>query len=165
MGLFDGGAIQARIDQARARERQLNAQLKHTTLELSQRLDQLRSQYDEAQEALAILAESIPPPRITSIWHGRVFSVEVRTLLEVLDNYQAEILWLRVFHERLSANHSVAEMPALVGFVHGRQALKVLLVASAAVHRATVCSESESETLIVWWNSLESTISIFYWGS
>ena len=55
MPLFDGGAIQARIGQARAHERQLNAQLKQTKLELSRRLDQLRSQYDEAQEALAIL--------------------------------------------------------------------------------------------------------------
>jgi outer membrane protein TolC len=98
MPLFDGGAIQARIDQARARERQLNAQLKQTKLELSQRLDQLRSQYDEAQEVLAILADSIPlaEDNFDLAW-ARFLGGGAITLLEVLDNYrQAENLRLSV---------------------------------------------------------------------
>jgi outer membrane protein TolC len=117
MPLFDGGAIQARIDQARARERQLNAQVKQTKLELSQRLDQLRSQYDEAQEVLAILADSIPlaEDNFDLAW-ARFLGGGAITLLEVLDNYrQAENLRLSVFHRRLAANHSVAEMRALTG--------------------------------------------------
>ena len=115
--LFDGGAIQARIDQARARERQLNAQVKQTKLELSQRLDQLRSQYDEAQEVLAILADSIPlaEDNFDLAW-ARFLGGGSITLLEVLDNYrQAENLRLSVFQQRLAANHSVAEMHALMG--------------------------------------------------
>ena len=117
MPLFDGGAIQARIDQARARERQLNAQVKQTKLELSQRLDQLRSQYDEAQEVLAILADSIPlaEDNFDLAW-ARFLGGGAITLLEVLDNYrQAESLRLSVFQQRLAANHSVAEMHALMG--------------------------------------------------
>jgi outer membrane protein TolC len=117
MPLFDGGAIQARIDQARARERQLNAQLKQTKLELSQRLDQLHSQYDEAQEVLAILADSIllAEANFDLAW-ARFLGGGAITLMEVLDNYrQAENLRLSVFHQRLAANRSVAEMHALTG--------------------------------------------------
>lgn len=117
MPLFDGGAIQARIDQASARERQLSAQLKQTELELSQRLDQLRSQYDEAQEALAILANAIPlaEDNFNLAW-ARFLGGSAITLLEVLDNYrQAENLRLSVFHQRLAAQRPVAEMLALTG--------------------------------------------------
>ena len=115
MPLFDGGAIRARIDQARAHERQLNAQLKQTKLELSQRLDQLRSQYDEAQEALAILADAIPlaEDNFSLAW-ARFLGGGTITLLEALDNYrQAENLRLSVFHQRLAVQRPVAEMFAL----------------------------------------------------
>ena len=117
MPLFDGGAIQARIGQARAHERQLNAQLKQTKLELSQRLDQLRSQYDEAQEALAILANAIPlaEDNFNLAW-ARFLGGSTITLLEALDNYrQAENLRLSVFHQRLAVQRPVAEMLALTG--------------------------------------------------
>ena len=117
MPLFDGGAIHARIDQARARERQLNAQLKQTKLELSQQLDQLRSQYDEAQEALTILADSIPlaEDNFELAW-ARFLGGGAITLLEVLDNHrQAQNMHLSAFHQRLAANRSVAEMRALTG--------------------------------------------------
>ena len=117
MPLFDGGAIEARIGQARAHERQLNAQLKQTKLELSQRLDQLRSQYDEAQEALAILANAIPlaEDNFNLAW-ARFLGGSTITLLEALDNYrQAENLRLSVFHQRLAVQRPVAEMLALTG--------------------------------------------------
>jgi outer membrane protein TolC len=117
MPLFDGGAIQARIGQARAHERQLNAQLKQTKLELSQRLDQLRSQYDEAREALAILANAIPlaEDNFNLAW-ARFLGGGTITLLEALDNYrQAENLRLSVFHQRLAVQRPVAEMLALTG--------------------------------------------------
>lgn len=117
MPLFDGGAIQARIGQARAHERQLNAQLRQTKLELSQRLDQLRSQYDEAQEALAILAKAIPlaEDNFNLAW-ARFLGGGTITLLEALDNYrQAENLRLSVFHQRLAVQRPVAEMLALTG--------------------------------------------------
>jgi outer membrane protein TolC len=117
MPLFDGGAIQARIGQARAHERQLNAQLRQTKLELSQRLDQLRSQYDEAQEALAILANAIPlaEDNFNLAW-ARFLGGSTITLLEALDNYrQAENLRLSVFHQRLAVQRPVAEMLALTG--------------------------------------------------
>jgi outer membrane protein TolC len=117
MPLFDGGAIQARIDQAGAHERELNAQLRQTKLELSQRLDQLRSQYDEAQEALAILASAIPlaEDNFNLAW-ARFLGGGTTTLLEVLDSYrQAETLRLSVLRQRLAVQRSVAEMLALTG--------------------------------------------------
>jgi outer membrane protein len=117
MPLFDGGAIKARIGQARAHERQLNAQLKQIKLELSRQLDQLRSQYDEAHEALAILANAIPlaQDNFDLAW-ARFLGGGAITLLEVLDNYrQAENLRLSVFHQTLAANRSIAEMHALTG--------------------------------------------------
>src|SRR5215467_8920515 len=89
MPLFDGGAISARIDQAQAKLNAATAQSRQTRYLLERRLKDASLRYEEATQALAILArsQSTADDAFAMAW-TRFLGGGSATLLEVLDSYQ-----------------------------------------------------------------------------
>jgi len=117
MPLFDGGAISARIDQAKAKLNAANAQYRQTGYLLESRLKEASLRYQEAREALSLLARSQPTAddAFAMAW-TRFLGGGGATLLEVLDSYQqAEQLRLERLGHLLAARQAAAQTALLYG--------------------------------------------------
>jgi outer membrane protein TolC len=117
MPVFDGGAISARVDQAKAREHAAAAQVRQVELELTRRLAASRSRYREAREALKVLAEATPAAEDSfALAWSRFLGGGNVTLLEVLDNYrQAQALRLGRLDQEFNARQAAAETAQILG--------------------------------------------------
>jgi len=117
MPLFDGGAISARIDQAKARVNSARAQYRQTQYLLERRLKDAATRYTEAREALAIITRSQPTAddAFALTW-TRFLGGGGATLLEVLDAYeQAEQLRIERLNHEFAAREAAAETALLYG--------------------------------------------------
>jgi outer membrane protein TolC len=117
MPLFDGGAISARIDQAKAKLNSANAQYRQTRYLLDRRLNDASVRFKEARDAIAILARSQPTAddAFAMTW-TRFLGGGGATLLEVLDSYeQAEQLRLERLNREFLAWEAAAETALLFG--------------------------------------------------
>ena len=117
MPLFDGGAISARIDQAKAKLNSDSAQYRQTNYLLARRLKDAEIRYEEARQALAIMTRSQPTAddAFAMAW-TRFLGGGGATLLEVLDAYeQAEQLRLDHLSREFAAREAVAETSLLYG--------------------------------------------------
>ena len=117
MPLFDGGAISARIDQAKAKRNSAGAQYRQTEYLLERRLKDAAVRYQDARDAIAIVARSQPTAddAFALTW-TRFLGGGSATLLEVLDSYQqAEQLRLDRLNHEFAAREAVAETALLYG--------------------------------------------------
>jgi outer membrane protein TolC len=117
--LFDGGAIRARIDQAQARLRQADAQFAQARIDLTERLAEARSRYDEACQSLALLQQSVPTAdgSFELSWSRFLGGGNV-TLLEVIDSYnQALATRLALADQRFATHQAAAEITQLTATV------------------------------------------------
>jgi len=87
--MFDGGAIGARIDQARASEHRATAQMRQTELDLRRQFAQAAIKYRESRETAETLLAARPPAddAFQLAW-ARFLGGGSITLFEVLDAYQ-----------------------------------------------------------------------------
>ena len=118
MPLFDGGAISSRIDQAKAKVNAATAQSRQTRYLLERRLKDASLRYEEANQALAILArsQSTADDAFAMVW-TRFLGGGSATLLEVLDSYQqAEQIRL----DRLNHQFDARVAAAQTGLLYGR---------------------------------------------
>jgi outer membrane protein TolC len=118
MPVFEGGAISARIDQAKARLNAANAQYRQTKYLLDRRLKDAALRYNEARDALAITERSQPTAddAFAMAW-TRFLGGGGATLLEVLDAYQ-QAEQLRI--DRLSREFDAREAAAETALLYGR---------------------------------------------
>src|SRR5262249_41814319 len=119
MPVFDGGAISARIDQAKAKVNSATAQYRQTHYELERRLKDAAVRYRPATHALAIVAPSQPNAEdpFAMTW-TRFLGGGGATLLEVLDAYQqAEQLRLDRMSQQFAAREAASETALLYGQV------------------------------------------------
>ncbi|HKF29497.1 MAG TPA: TolC family protein [Candidatus Binataceae bacterium] len=117
MPLFDGGAISARIDQAQAKLNAATAQSRQTGYLLERRLKDASLRYEEATQALAILArsQSTADDAFAMAW-TRFLGGGSATLLEVLDSYQqAEQIRLDRLSHQFDARVAAAQTSLLYG--------------------------------------------------
>jgi outer membrane protein TolC len=117
MPLFDGGAISSRIDQAKAKVNAATAQYRQTRYLLERRLKEASLRYQEANQALAILArsQSTADDAFAMAW-TRFLGGGSATLLEVLDSYQqAEQLRLDRPNHQFEARAAAAQTNLLYG--------------------------------------------------
>jgi len=117
MPLFDGGAISARIDQAQAKLNAATAQSRQTRYLLERRLKDASLRYEEATQALAILArsQSTADDAFAMAW-TRFLGGGSATLLEVLDSYQqAEQIRLDRLSHQFDARVAAAQTSLLYG--------------------------------------------------
>lgn len=115
--IYQGGAIRARIDEARARQHQLAARIRQTEIELARRLAEAASRYREAGQAHELLSHSVPAAEdaFALAW-ARFLGGGKITLLEVLDSYrQSEQMRLDVVEQRFAARQAAAQSALLVG--------------------------------------------------
>jgi outer membrane protein TolC len=119
MPVFDGGAISARIDQAKAKRNAAGAQYRETQYLLERRLKDAAVRYREARDAIAIVARSQPTANDAfALSWTRFLGGGSATLLEVLDSYQqAEQLRLDRLNHEFAAREAVAETALLYGQV------------------------------------------------
>lgn len=117
MPLFEGGAIKARIDQAKANENAAKAQLQQTHYLLDRRLMDAAARFTQAREALAILDRSVPTAEDAfALTWTRFLGGGAATMLEVLDSYeQAERLRLDRFNQQFAARQATAEIALMYG--------------------------------------------------
>ena len=119
MPLFDGGAISSRIDRAKAKLNSASAQYRQTSYLLERRLKDANIRYQEAIQALSILARSQPTAddAFALSW-TRFLGGGGATILEVLDSYQqAEQLRLEHLNHDLAAFQAIATTILLYGRV------------------------------------------------
>ncbi|HEY2486145.1 MAG TPA: TolC family protein [Candidatus Binataceae bacterium] len=117
MPLFDGGAISSRIDQAKAKVNAATAQSRQTRYLLERRLKDASLRYEQATQALAILArsQSTADDAFAMAW-TRFLGGGSATLLEVLDSYQqAEQIRLDRFSHQFDARAAAAQTSLLYG--------------------------------------------------
>jgi outer membrane protein TolC len=117
MPLFDGGAISSRIDQAKAKVNAATAQYRQTRYLIERRLKDASLRYEEANQALAILArsQSTADDAFAMAW-TRFLGGGSATLLEVLDSYQqAEQLRLDRLNHQFEARAAAAQTNLLYG--------------------------------------------------
>ncbi len=117
MPVFDGGAISARVDQAKAKLNSATAQYRQTRYVLERRLKDASVRYEEARDALGIMARSQPTAddAFALAW-TRFLGGGGATLLEVLDAYQqAEQLRIDHLNHEFAAREAVAETALLYG--------------------------------------------------
>jgi outer membrane protein TolC len=117
MPLFDGGAISSRIDQAKAKMNAAMAQSRQTRYLLERRLKDASLRYEEATQALAILArsQSTADDAFAMAW-TRFLGGGSATLLEVLDSYQqAEQIRLDRLSHQFDARAAAAQTSLLYG--------------------------------------------------
>ncbi|HTR62465.1 MAG TPA: TolC family protein [Candidatus Binataceae bacterium] len=117
MPLFDGGAISSRIDRAKAKLNSASAQYRETSYLLERRLKDASIRYQEAVQALTILARSQPTAddAFALSW-TRFLGGGGATILEVLDSYQqAEQLRIERLNHDLAALQAVATTILLYG--------------------------------------------------
>lgn len=115
--IFQGGAINARIDQARARMREAGAQTNQLRIDLSERLLEARSHYHEARESISVLEESIPSAdaAFQLSWACFLGGGSI-TLLEVTDSYnQSLAAHLALLDQEFSARQAFSEIAHLTG--------------------------------------------------
>ena len=115
--IFQGGAINARIDQARARMRQAATQVNQLRIDLLERLAEARSRYQEAQESSAVLQESIPSADAAfQLSWARFLGGGSITLFEVTDAYSQSLSsHLALLEQQFSARQASAEIAKLTG--------------------------------------------------
>jgi adhesin transport system outer membrane protein len=117
MPLFDGGAISSRIDQAKAKVNAATAQSRQTRYLLERRLKDASLRYEEANQALAILApsQSTADDAFAMAW-TRFLGGGSATLLEVIDSYQqAEQIRLDRLNHQFDARVATAQTSLLYG--------------------------------------------------
>jgi multidrug efflux system outer membrane protein len=117
MPLFDGGAISSRIDQAKAKVNAATAQSRQTRYLLERRLKDASLRYEQATQALAILArsQSTADDAFAMAW-TRFLGGGSATLLEVLDSYQqAEQIRLDRLSHQFDARAAAAQTSLLYG--------------------------------------------------
>ncbi|MGO9453633.1 MAG: TolC family protein [Candidatus Binataceae bacterium] len=117
MPVFDGGAISSRIDQAKAKQNGAEAQFRQTQYLLERRLKDASVRYDEARDALAILARAQPiaDDAFALTW-TRFLGGGGATLLEVLDSYErSEQLRIEYLNHQFAAREAAAETALLYG--------------------------------------------------
>ena len=117
MPLFDGGAISSRIDQAKAKVNAATAQSRQTRYLLERRLKDASLRYEEADQALAILArsQSTADDAFALAW-TRFLGGGSATLLEVIDSYQqAEQIRLDRLNHQFDARVATAQTSLLYG--------------------------------------------------
>src|SRR5579883_1343185 len=86
--LFEGGAVRARIDEARARIRQAGAAADAARIDLDERLAAAESRFDEARQALGLLQQTLPVAQGSfALCWARFLGGGTATLLEVADSY------------------------------------------------------------------------------
>ena len=113
--LFEGGAIRARIDQARARVVEFEAQLAQARIDLTERLAEARSRYDEARHSLALLQESMPAAEGSfQLSWSRFLGGGNVTMLEVIDSYNQSLATrLGVADQQFALRQAAAEITLL----------------------------------------------------
>jgi outer membrane protein TolC len=113
--LFEGGAIRARIDQARARVVQSDALLAQARIDLTERLAEARSRYDEARHSLALLQESVPAAEGSfELSWSRFLGGGTVTMLEVIDSYNQSLATrLGVADQQFTLTQAAAEITQL----------------------------------------------------
>ncbi len=119
MPVFEGGLIDAHVDQAKAKEQTAHAQLRQTEYLLERRLKDAALRYQQANEQLKILAQAQPTAddAFALTW-TRFLGGGSATVLEVLDAYQqSEQLRVQRFVYQFDAREAVAESLLLVGKV------------------------------------------------
>ncbi len=117
MPIYQGGAIRARIDQARARQHQAASRVRQGEIELGRSLAESNSRYQQARNALEVLSRAIPSAddAFALAW-SRFLGGGNITLLEVLDAYrQSEALRLGRIEQNFAARRAAAESAQLVG--------------------------------------------------
>lgn len=117
--VFEGGLIEAHIDQAKAKQRTAQAQLRQTAYLLKRRLKDAALRYQQAIEQLKILERAQPTSddAFALTW-TRFLGGGGATVLEVVDAFQqAEQLRLQRFAYEFAAREAVAESLLLVGRV------------------------------------------------
>jgi outer membrane protein TolC len=115
--IFSGGAISARIDQARARVREARAAQHQTELDLKRRLAEASIRYQQAREALEILSRAQPAvdDAFALSW-ARFLGGGGATMLEVLDAYQqAERIRIDRTDQEFAAEQAAAESALVLG--------------------------------------------------
>jgi outer membrane protein TolC len=115
--VFEGGAIAARIDQAKARVHQAEAQRREIELELTRRFDDASLRYREARDALDVLARAEPTARDAfGLTWARFLGGGGATMLEVLDSYQQlEQVRLNRIDQEFAAREADAETALVLG--------------------------------------------------
>lgn len=119
MPVFEGGLINAHIDQAKAKQQTAQAQLRQTQYLLERRLKDAALRYQQAGEQLKILARAQPTAddAFALTW-TRFLGGGTATVLEVLDAYQqSEQLRVQRFIYQFAAREAVAESLLLAGRV------------------------------------------------
>ncbi len=117
MPIFEGGAIAARIDEAKARQRSAQAQVRQIKLALGRDLAEASLAYRNARKQLDILArsQSTADDGFNLDWARFLGGGQV-TLLEVLDAYQsAEGIRLARFDQQFALWKSVAQACLALG--------------------------------------------------
>ncbi len=115
--LFNGGAIAARIDQARARLREARARQRQTELDLTRQLADSSLRYQQAKEARDLLAREQPAADDAfALYWVRLLGGGGTTMLEVLDAYQqAERIRLDRTDQEFAAREAAAEGAFVLG--------------------------------------------------
>lgn len=119
MPIFEGGLIRSHIDQAMAKERTANAQLRETRYLLERRLADANLRYQQARDELAVITRSLPTANDAfALTWTRFLGGGGATVLEVLDAYQqAEQLRLARFAIQFNGREASAESLLLAGRV------------------------------------------------
>ena len=115
--IFQGGAMLARIDQAKARQHQAEAAARAVKIALEHRLADSRLRYNEAQRQLTLVARSEPTADAAfALDWTRFLGGGSVTLLEVLVAYQqAEQFRLRRFDLDFEQRQAAADMNLVYG--------------------------------------------------
>lgn len=115
--IFAGGAIAARVDEARARVRLARAEQRATQLDLSRRVAEASLAYQRAREALEILSRAQPTAddAFALSW-ARFLGGGGVTMLEVLDSYQqAERIRIDRMDQEFAAHEAAAQSGLALG--------------------------------------------------
>jgi outer membrane protein TolC len=115
--IFDGGAIDARIDQAKARERQASAQVRKIAVDLTQQFSQAKVKYHDAVRQAELLARSrgTADDAFALAW-ARFLGGGTITLFEVLDTYQqAQKVRFDRLDQEFAANQAAASAALALG--------------------------------------------------
>jgi len=113
--IFQGGAIRARVDQAKAKVRQSDAALAQARIDIAERMAEARSRFDEARSSIAMLEQAIPIAESSfQLSWSRFLGGGAVTVLEIVDSYNQSISRsLALIDRQFDARQAAAEISLL----------------------------------------------------
>ncbi|HYA36495.1 MAG TPA: TolC family protein [Candidatus Binataceae bacterium] len=113
--IFQGGAIRARVDQAKAKVRQSYAALAQARIDIGERMAEARSRLDGARSSIAMLEQAVPIAESSfQLSWSRFLGGGTITVLEIVDSYNQSISRrLALIDRQFDASQAAAEISLL----------------------------------------------------